>query len=140
MFPTILNIDQLSPSFSITATNVLKVPANIGCTCPGNVLAFNCTVVGTATGNTVWQGTAFDCTANSVLLRHSRFESPGGASDECNNGRIVGRSLDVEGNCYTSQLTVAVSASFNNKTVSCIHNTGTGMITIDVSTLTVMQG
>ena len=76
----------------------------------------------------------------SITLRHSQFESPQGTSDECNNGHIIGRSLDVEGNCYTSQLTVTVSASFNNKTVTCIHNSGIGMSIIGVSTLTVVQG
>ena len=115
----------------------LLVPTNIGCACAGDILTFKCSASGS--GNTLWSGTVFEDQC-SITLRHSQFESPGGVYDECSDGHIVGRSLAVEGNCYTSQLNVTVSDSFNNKTVTCTHNSGTGMSIIGVSTLTIVQG
>lgn len=81
---------------------------------------FTCTIVGD--GITQWDGTAFDCTNsnNEILLSHNNF--PNGANGLCNDGQITGRSLSVENNCYTSQLSVNTSAAFNNKTIRCIHN------------------
>ena len=103
---------------------------------------FNCTVVGG--GTTLWTGTAFDCAAaniDEILLRHNNFNGSDGAFGECNNGDIVGRSVQVEGNCYTSQLIVTVSAGLNNKSVRCVHSTNEGdMITIGETLLTVISG
>ena len=120
----------------VIANNVLQVPANTACSCPNDVLTFVCTVVGG--GNTLWEGTAFECPANSIILLHSLFSSPGGASGNC--GDISGQSIAVEDNCYTSQVTIRVSVGFNNKSVTCIHNSGRGMIPIGGSSLTVMEG
>ena len=82
-------------------------------------------------GATVWQGTAFDCASknNEILLLHNRFETEGGTSEECNNGAIVGRSLRVEGNRYTSQLTVFVSPDMIGGTIDCAVDNG------DISTV-----
>ena len=113
------------------------MPANTGCACPNDVLTYVCTVVGV--GNTLWEGTAFDCSARSIVLLHTQFDSPEGASGNCNSD-IAGRSLSVESDCYTSQLFVTVSSRLNNKTVTCVHNSGIGMIPIGVSTLTVLEG
>lgn len=91
-------------------------------------------------GATLWNGTAFDCPTNEIILRNSRF-STGGISDDCNNGAITGQSVRVDNNCYTSQLNVAVSASLNNKTVRCTLNSNDGTaITVGEASLTVISG
>jgi hypothetical protein len=102
------------------------------------VLTYTCTAVGT--GNTLWTGTAFDCATNGIILRHERFSQSGGAVGVCNNDAIDGRSVGVENNCYTSEIDVTVSATFNNKTIQCIHNSGTGINTIGTSVITVFEG
>ena len=119
--------------------NELAVLGNTGCACPGGMLTFNCTAVGL--GSTLWIGTAFDCTdrGNEILLRHRRFTT-GGVNGTCNNGAIVGRSLEVVDNCYTSQLNVTVSSNLNNKTIVCVYNGNAGSITIGSPTLTVVEG
>ena len=116
------------------------MPANTGCACPGSVLTFTCMITGS--GSTIWEGTAFNCDGNDILLRHDRFTDSGGVSDICNDGNIVGRSTGVENNnCYTSELNVMVSPSLNNKTVVCTHSSFS-LINIGVSVLTVqtMEG
>ena len=89
------------------------------CACPGEVLTYTCTVVGGARDPeaTIWGGSAFDCAGNEVILRHSNFDVT--QFGECNNGAIQGRSVGVNGMCFTSQLNVTVSAGLNNKTVMC---------------------
>ena len=104
----------------------------------GRVLTYTCTVIGT--GNTLWAGTAFQCPANGIILRHERFTESGGAVGECNSGAIQGRSIGVENSCYTSQLEVTVSATLSNKTVQCVHNSGVGIDTIGTSVVTVIEG
>ena len=59
---------------------------------------------------------------------------------DCNDGAIVGQSLRVEDDCYTSQLSVTISLDLNNKTVRCVHRSSVGTNTIDESTLTVISG
>ena len=93
--------------------------------CPPDIdtarnLTYECTAVGS--GFTTWAGSAFDCagSGNEILLSHSRFDQPGGASGQCNGGDIVGRSMGVENtNCYTSQLQVAYSRSLLGRNVVC---------------------
>jgi hypothetical protein len=50
---------------------------------------------------------------------------------------ITGRSLRVEGDCYTSQLNVTVGPSLNNQTVECAYSGGgtslIGSSIIDIS-------
>ena len=128
---------RVTLNFIFTANNVLQIPDNTGCTCAGDVLTYMCTAVGI--GTTVWQGTAFDCGGNSIVLVHNLYRSTG-ASGRCNNDAILGRSVSADGDCYTSELTVRVSPSLTNKTVSCFHGSGRGPIHIGSSTLTVKEG
>ena len=101
-----------------SAKNQLIIPENAACACPGEVLIYNCTVIDTMSGATIWNGSAFDCASNNVILRHDNSFSEG-TSRICSGGAIVGQSLDVNGTCYTSQLNVTVDSTFNNKTVMC---------------------
>jgi hypothetical protein len=52
---------------------------------------------------------------------------------------ITGRSLSVEGNCYTSQLNVTVGPSLNNQTVECTYSGG-GMSIIGSSIIDISRG
>ena len=98
-------------------------PANTICACPGETLNFTCTIIstsGTSGAATIWNGSAFTCSENEIPLLHNGFNSSNGQSGVCNNGAILARSVGVNGNCYTSQLRVTVSAGLNNKTVACL--------------------
>ena len=125
-------------TLTFTASNEFVLHPNTGCACTGSVLTYTCTAVGT--GNTLWTGTAFDCATNGIILRHERYTQSGGAVGECNSRAVRGRSTGVENNCYTSQIDVTVSTTFNNKTIQCIHNSGTGIDTIGTSVITVAEG
>lgn len=124
---------------SIAATPYLDVPPDSQCACLGRVLTYTCTAVGG--GSTLWTGTAFDCTNNLINLRHSLFNSSDRtATGDCNNGAIVGQSVRAMDNCYTSELSVRISADLDNKTIRCDHRPGTETNTIGQSTLTVISG
>ena len=110
-----------------------------GCTCVGDSLVYECTAFGP--GTTQWEGTAFSSECNSITLRHSQFSSPG-ARGSCDNinGRIVGRSVDVVGQCFTSLLNVTISdSSLDGTNILCVHvNNGVrkdiGIHTIAITT------
>ena len=90
------------------------------CVCPGDKLTYRCTVQGSLTGATVWSGTAFSgCLQNEILLPH---HPTGGSFGTCNNGAIVGQSLGVQGNNYTSQLNVTITPETAGKTITCAYD------------------
>ena len=95
-----------------------------GCVCPGDISTYECVTMGA--GLTIWTGTAFNCSSssNEILLFHSRFSSTKGTYGSCNDGSIVGRSLFVEGNNYTSLLNVTVTPNIAGKTVECFYDDG----------------
>ena len=96
-----------------------------GCVCLGDTLTYNCTVIGSLGGATIWRGSALSgCHPNDdeIVLLHSRFTmSNGGTFGVCNNGDIVGRSIGIEGSNYTSQLNVIVTPDIIQKTIMCIN-------------------
>ena len=89
------------------------------CFCVGDLLVYECSVFGP--GTTHWEGSVFhdDC-GNSIILRHSQFSTQG-ARASCNNDGIVGRSVGVVDQCFTSQLNVTIESNLDSATVSCIH-------------------
>ena len=92
------------------------------CICPGYPLLAECTVIGRSIGNTVWRGTAFDCSSssNEIVLLHDRFTS---GEAVCNHGQIVGRGIAiVNSSCYTSQLYAMISSNLIGKTIECVHD------------------
>ena len=123
-----------------TAQNEFVIPSNIGCACLGDTLTYRCTAVGA--GSTVWEGTAFECVGNSITLRHTRFNVADGVSGDCNNGdiRLLARSIGVDNDCYTSQLSVFISEQLDRRSILCTHDFGTGLETIGTSTLNVIEG
>jgi hypothetical protein len=103
------------------------------CVCPGDKLTYRCIVQGSANGATIWNGTAFSgCPQDEILLRHGDFISTGGLTGTCNNGAIVGQSLGVQGNNYTSQLNVTITPETIGKTITCAYNTLTSDQTRDI--------
>ena len=96
------------------------------CVCPGNKLIYTvrCTVQGSPTGATVWNGTAFSgCLQNEILLQHGGFTPTGGPAGICNNGAIVGQSLSVQGNnLFTSLLNVTITPETAGKTITCAYD------------------
>ena len=103
------------------------------CVCPGNKLIYRCSVQGSPNGATLWNGTAFSgCPQDEILLHHSYFTSAGGSTGTCNNGAIVGQSLGVQGNSYTSQLNVTITPETAGKTIMCAYDALTSDQTQDM--------
>ena len=109
------------------------------CTCPGFNLNYECTVMGTDAGFTVWRGSALDC---EIILRHSRFSLVEGAMGECNKRSIVGRSLGLKsGSFYISQLSVKVNPEVIGESIECIHDdTNVTFRLIESATVNVTTG
>lgn len=98
---------------------------------------YECTVLGS--GSTIWDGSAFHCAGNRVILLHSRFKS--GTRDSCNSGEIVGHSIGDDGNvCFTSRLNVTVGSNMDGGTVSCTHNVGANATVIGTHTIVITSG
>ena len=107
------------------------------CTCPGDVLMYECTVVSTNIqfGFTVLKGNPdfFDCTgrigignsSDQLGLQHGKFDE--GVVEHCNNGAVVGRSLKSENGSYTSQFNITVSSEqlLAGGMIECLHDNGT---------------
>ena len=92
-----------------------------GCACPGDILTYECTIMGY--GSTIWNRRAFDCPLinNEIILFHSRFSSSE-IHGSCNNGTTVARSFSIEGNNSTSQLNVTVIPDIAGKMITCLHD------------------
>ena len=79
-------------------------------------------------GVRVWSGTAFDCPGsnNLIALAHALY-SGGTATGACRSEAISagGTSVDTSGAepCYTSELSVAISANMDGQTVGCSRDT-----------------
>ena len=95
-----------------------------GCACPGNTLVYECTVMGSYVGTTIWTGSALNCLSNHIYLFHYRFTQHRTYDFLCNNGAIVARSLSVEDNLYTSQLNVTVAHDMLGETIGCGYDNG----------------
>ena len=117
----------------------------LGCFREREVVSYTCTVVDSGgNGLTVWTGTVFDCPDESprdtISLFNMEFSANPGARDECTNGAIVGQSVGVDGDEYTSVLTINVSRSFDGQTVSCglLGGTTVGSDTLQVGGIQVV--
>ena len=100
-----------------------------GCVCLGDTLTYNCTVMGSFGGATIWRGSAISgChpTDEEIILLHSRFTNMSNSTyGVCNSGNIVGQSIGIKGSNYTSQLNVTVTPEIIGKTIMCINYDGT---------------
>ena len=107
------------------------------CICRGYNATYECSVVGP--GSTVWRGSGFQgCSNNQITLFHSQFSE--GTVGICNFGTILGRSVRVESNCYTSQLNIFVGADVIETTVLCSYDNGVNEIDIGNTTITLTTG
>ena len=126
---------------SWTTTGQLSL-VSTGCICSGDVLTYECSVVGS--GSTVWEGSAFQCSGinhNFIVFRHSQFHnSPEKPQGVCNNGGIVARAIGVVDNNYISQLNVTVSPMINNKTVKCVYDSLHSSTIVGSATITLAAG
>ena len=84
----------------------------------------------------MWRGTVISAGCEVALL-HSNFGDPGAARRVCNNGAVVGYSIGVENNCYTSQLDILVSPELNGRTVECSIDDGVTISPIGTATLSI---
>jgi hypothetical protein len=125
---------------SATLDNIPGCEAVNECACPGDKLTYNCIVQGSPTGATIWSGTAFSgCQQNAILLQHHQFTT-GGSTGTCNNGAIVGQSLGVQGNNYTSQLNVTITPETTGKTITCAYDAFTGQDHTMIEFSTIIPG
>ena len=109
-----------------------------GCVYPGDLLTYECTVMGLPGEATVWTGSAFNCasSSNEIVLLHRPIISDNVYYSTC-NGAIVARILSVEGNNFTSQLNVTVTSEIIGKTIECLHDDGTIVYTQFSSTISI---
>ena len=68
------------------------------CMCFGDTVTYECTVIGSYFGNTLWAGSAFNCSLREIILQHHWF--PDNAYGMCNGGTIAGKSLRVNNRTY----------------------------------------
>ena len=84
----------------------------------------------------MWRGSPslFDCTDNEIILSHLRYAS--NVTGVCSSDEIVARSLRVDGNRYTSQLSIAFRESYVGTNVICIHDDGSTTASTASATIT----
>ena len=109
------------------------------CVCNGYIVTYNCSIFGG--GNTIWNGSAFNCPSNSdssnnqILLRHSGFGTASNSMGTCNGGAITGEGVRSEGGFFTSILNVTVSPNVVGQQVSCYHENGSVEILVGTATI-----
>ena len=89
-------------------------------------------------GYIIWIGSAFNCPSSNNYIILSLYDT--GTSGTCNNGAIVARILSVEGNNYTSQLSITVTPDTAGKTIECVHDNWTHAILTYTSIVPTITG
>ena len=109
------------------------------CTCLGHTQIFECTVCGP--GFTVWQGSALQCQASEIRLRHSQFINSQ-VTGECNDGAIAAWSVGSQNGCYVSVLTVDIGMEMVNQTIECVYydNVQSSSTTVGETRLIITEG
>ena len=103
----------------LAARNELR--ATTDCICSGYTAMYECTAVGGSF--TLWNGSIMDPPGCEVTLSHAQFLN---TNDSCNYETIVGKGLEINDSCYTSQLTVLVVPRMNGENVSCVVDSNYG--------------
>ena len=107
-----------------TEHNFLSITPELW-TCPGDELAFECTIDGDA--GTYWRGTALEeCYQSRILIRHSQFHSGGHTKRRsCGaSGTVIVHTISVMNKSFTTQLTITVNQQLNGMTVECESDKG----------------
>ena len=100
------------------------------CTCPGDILTYECTVVSTDHGFTVLRGEPnfTNCMGSSevdkIVLSHLDFGDGTRDVITCNNHAITGQILRAKNETYTSQFNVTVTAELIGSTIECVSDDG----------------
>ena len=104
------------------------------CLCPQHNVTFECTVTGGIF--TVWNGNAFQCINQEIILRNSDFGSNSPPTGICmhNDGQIFGEGISQENNSFTSRLSLNFTEGMVGRTVNCIVD-GASTSTIGSSVL-----
>ena len=115
-----------------------------GCVCPGDVVTYECTVIGRTT--TVWRGSAVHCTESNnevvfLLNEHNDHTSSGGIYRSCKNGNSQGRIVRVENDSislvnYTSQLNITLTSDLVNQSIECVDDDGSSETVIGSANIT----
>ena len=127
----------------IVCGELTQVSAQRTCICPGDVVIYECTVMGGFGGTTVFKGKSmtnfsFDiCTRNELTLFHDLFNHSVTESVKrtCNNGTVIGQILTSENDTYTSQLNVTVTNELLGAQIECIHDNGTQRYVVGTSAI-----
>ena len=139
MAAAVISILTLYCASLTSANNLLQCNYYGNCICPGDTIAFVCSVSGGAA--TVWKGSIFtECLETSeteIILSHRRFED--GVTKTCNDGAIVAYSTEVTNNSYSSQLNVTISPEMHNGTIECIED-GLNVTSVGACTLILPTG
>ena len=89
---------------------------------------YECTAVGG--GFTLWNGSAFHCTlsGNEIFIPHGNNFNH--VTKTCNGGAIVGQSIRMKNNVYTSRLIVNTTSELNGTTVECSQDSRSSSVTL----------
>ena len=104
------------------------------CMCPGQTIIYEYSIVGGVF--TVWSGTIME-PGCEITLRHIDFPFERGI---CNNGAVIGQGVEVNNNCYTSQLTIFLTPDLDQRTVQCSVDTGASVTVMGVAQLLLTTG
>ena len=119
--------------------SMLEMIDDTNCSCPGDILIYECTIVGGL--STVWKGSAlFECCDQEITLLHSTFnDSYIGVNKSCHCFdrdivlQIV-KTHDNNSNVYTSQLKINGSLRTAGD-IECLMDNGTQEQLIDRKTI-----
>ena len=126
---------MLFPILTVEANKELVLPIDktngLGCILEGMTVNYECTVNDDdGERSTLWRGSAFNCPSPSQInLVHSEYD-PNGASETC--GDLSAMSVGVNGDNYTSRLTLTATTGLNGMTIEC---TRSGQLVIGNNTL-----
>ena len=104
---------------------ILREIKPTGCVSFGDILTYECTVMSSPFGTTVWTGSAFNCTSGEIALLH-QFFTDSHSRGSCNHGatHIAAKSIYTQNNFYTSQLNVTLTPDIVGQTIKCATDDG----------------
>lgn len=110
----------------LAARNELRATTN-NCVCPREQITYECIIVGGEF--TLWDASFLDPDCD-IDFSHRQFMTE--TRKQCNNGAIVAEAIEVNNNCYTSQLVVSVTPDLNNGTINCSRDNVTLISTMTI--------
>ena len=88
----------------------------------------------------MWDGSAFNCPLNEILLRHSQFPA-GNVRGICNAGDICGHADNRgENDTFISRLIANVTSDLVNKTIACSYDDGSIEHLVNSSVVSLTKG